>query len=87
MKFVVLVVLIVMTITTSFPPTDVVISASGVTLRENNGFTFLPRVGGAIQIRYGQWFTQLGMTLLVGLGAIWIARRPNDGRTPRGKTP
>jgi hypothetical protein len=88
MKFTGVVVGIVLVLIVCFPPVDYVTPATrgyqvGDTTtagqperRINRGFVFIGNVGGPVQIRYGQWFVQLGMTVIVGAGSIWIASRP-----------
>ena len=62
-----------------FPPTDYVyppesaFSYSGE--RVNGGFKFISEVGGQLEIRYMQWFTEIGIGVVIGGIAIFAFGR------------
>ena len=70
-----------------FPPADRVapgkapmilgdMTTSGIPeFRYNVGFTFLPEIGGPVQIRFIQWFVQMGVVVIIG-GAALLYRSP-----------
>jgi len=87
MKITSIIVMLALAAIASFPPTDFVAPATdgrrigdmtfpGTPERRiNRGFEFISEVGGPVQIRYPQWFTQIGMGLVVGGIALFIFRR------------
>lgn len=56
------------------PPADWVVPARSEyqpQQRIAKGFVYLPEIGGMMQIRFGQWFTEMAAVLVLGgLGAV-----------------
>jgi hypothetical protein len=49
-------------------------SSGDPTRRLNEGFVFISAVGGPVEIRYPQWFVEMGAVILIGAIAIFATR-------------